>query len=131
MGSAEGRAKFLQDARPLVKRIGAPMLGLMLRKRVAELAGITQTELEQRFELAAPRRGPQAPGRTTRPSGDPYSKLLERVLAEPTLVSELGALDLSAASLSSLEAHALADLIEQARALPGDLRVADAMELLR
>ena len=67
MGSAEGRAKFLQDARPLVKRIGAPMLGLMLRKRVAELAGITQAELEQRFEIGASRRPSQpVPARDVR-----------------------------------------------------------------
>ena len=38
MGSAEGRAKFLQDAKPLVKQIAAPILGLMLRRRMAELA---------------------------------------------------------------------------------------------
>ena len=84
MGSAEGRAKFLQDARPLVKRIGAPMLGLVLRKRVAELAGITQAELEQRFEIG---RRPAQPvlARTLRSglSADPYAKLLERLLAEP------------------------------------------------
>jgi len=66
MGSAEGRAKFLQDAKPLVKQISAPIFALMLRKRIAELAGITQTELEQRLELKTPRRGNEVPARVAR-----------------------------------------------------------------
>src|SRR5207344_1553897 len=41
MGTAEGRAKFLQGAKPLVKQIAAPMLGLMLRRRIAELGGLS------------------------------------------------------------------------------------------
>jgi DNA primase len=89
MTTAEGRAKFLQDAKPLVKGISAPMLGLMLRKRVAELAGISQAELEERFELKASRPAPGVPFRGARPGNDPYAKLLARVLAEPGLLSEL------------------------------------------
>ena len=131
MGSAEGRAKFLQDARPLVKRIGAPMLGLMLRKRVAELAGITQAELEQRFEIG---RRPAQPvlARTLRSglSADPYAKLLERLLAEPSLLHEIRS-ELPRPRQPDAEAAALLDLIEQARALPGELSVAGAIELLR
>ncbi len=119
MGSAEGRAKFLQDARPLVKRIGAPMLGLMLRKRVAELAGITQAELEQRFEIG---RRPAQPAlaRTLRSglSADPYAKLLERLLAEPSLLHEIRS-ELPRPRQPDAEAAALLDLIEQARTLPG------------
>ncbi|MGH8629848.1 MAG: DNA primase, partial [Burkholderiales bacterium] len=49
--SAEGRAKFLQDAKPLIKLVAAPLLSLMLRKRVAELADVTQAELDQRYEI--------------------------------------------------------------------------------
>jgi DNA primase len=135
MTTAEGRAKFLQDARPLVKKVSAPMLGLMLRKRVAELGGITQAELEQRFELAAPRRGTEAPPRLPRRGSDLYAKLLERVLAEPTLLDELAAdfapADLAAVDTASAEARALADLVEQRRTLSGALSVPGAMELLR
>ncbi|MCW5620396.1 MAG: DNA primase, partial [Burkholderiales bacterium] len=45
MGTPEGRTRFLQDTKPLVNRIAAPILGLMMRKRVAELAGMEQSEL--------------------------------------------------------------------------------------
>src|SRR5690606_32872720 len=47
MRSAEGRARFLQEAKPLVKQVTAPMLSLMLRKQVAELAGLSQAELDR------------------------------------------------------------------------------------
>jgi DNA primase len=53
MRTAEGRAKFLQDAKPLVKQVAAPMLSLMLRKQIAELAGIAQSELDRNFEIKA------------------------------------------------------------------------------
>jgi DNA primase len=51
MRTAEGRAKFLQDAKPLVKQIAAPMLSLMLRKQIASLGGIDQAELDRGFEI--------------------------------------------------------------------------------
>jgi DNA primase len=51
MRTAEGRAKFLQDAKPLVKQVPAPMLSLMLRKQIAELAGVSQSELDRSFEI--------------------------------------------------------------------------------
>ena len=131
MGNAEGRAKFLQDARPLVKQVSAPILGLMLRKRVAELGGISQTELEDRFEFRTARREALAPQRTPRRASDPYAKLLERVLAEPSLVKALWPLDLPAPQTESREARALFDLIAESRGLDQELTVAGAIELLR
>jgi DNA primase len=132
LATAEGRAKFLQDAKPLVKRISAPMLSLVLRKRVAELAGVTQAELEQRFDIGAPRRPSQpAPVRSVRRGADPYGKLLERVLAEPRLLRELDSADLPRPRQPGAEAAALLDLIEQSHAVPGELSVAGAIELLR
>jgi DNA primase len=131
MGSAEGRAKFLQEARPLVKQVSAPILGLMLRKRVAELGGISQTELEDRFEFRTARREAVAPRRSPRRASDPYAKLLERVLAEPSLVKALWPVDLPAPQSESREARALFDLIEESRGLDQELTVAGAIELLR
>jgi len=131
MGSAEGRAKFLQDAKPLVKQISAPIFALMLRKRIAELAGITQTELEQRLELKVPRRGNEVPARVVRKGSDPYAKLLERVLAEPTLIEELRAVSLPASVSPSAEASALFDLLEESTELEHAPTFAGAIELLR
>ena len=47
----EGRAKLLQEAKPLVRQIAAPMLSLMLRKQLAEVTGITQQELDREFQI--------------------------------------------------------------------------------
>ena len=131
MGSAEGRAKFLQDAKPLVKQISAPIFGLMLRKRIAELSGVTQGELEQRFELKPARRPNEIPTRVQRKSSDPYAKLLERVLAEPILIQELQRVSLPAPSSPSTEAAALFDLLEESTGLEHVPTFAGAIELLR
>lgn len=65
LGTPEGKAKFLQDIKPLLAQIGAPMLAMMMRKRAAEVAGLS--DLEARRELksrppgdiqTAPRRAP-------------------------------------------------------------------------
>lgn len=131
MGSAEGRAKFLQDAKPLVKQVSAPMLGLMLRKRMAELAGISQAELEDRFELRALRNRPASVQSVQRPRSDPYTKLLERLVAEPKLISEMIDIDLPVPAMGSAESDALFHLIEETRSAGGELSMAGALELLR
>ncbi len=53
LGNAEGRARLLQEAKPLVKEIAAPMLSLLLRKQLAELSGVTQPELDAEFQIKA------------------------------------------------------------------------------
>ena len=42
MQTMEGRAHFLKLAKPLAQQVAAPALRLMLRKRLAELAGVSQ-----------------------------------------------------------------------------------------
>ena len=64
LATHEGRARLLQEARPLVKQVAAPLLSLMLRKQLAQMAGITQQELDAQFQVksntaaVAPRRSP-------------------------------------------------------------------------
>ncbi len=54
LASEEGRTRLLRDAKPLVTQLQqAPMLGRMLRKRLAELAGITPAELDSHWGIAA------------------------------------------------------------------------------
>jgi len=131
MGSAEGRAKFLQEAKPLVKQVSAPILGLMLRKQIAELGGISRAELEERFEFKSARRELVPAAASPRRPSDPYAKLLERVLAEPKLVKVLWTVDLPAPQAYSSEANALLDFVEESRALNQELTVAGAIELMR
>ena len=63
--TSEGRARLLQKAKPLIKEISAPMLSLMLRKDLADIAGITQQELDHEFEIQGiPQAAPRYQART-------------------------------------------------------------------
>ena len=62
--TSEGRARLLQEAKPLIKEISAPMLSLMLRKQLAELAGFTLQELDAEFQIKSyVKAAPQHPKR--------------------------------------------------------------------
>jgi DNA primase len=86
VNTAEGGAKLLQDAKPLVKQVNAPLLSLLLRKSLAERAGITQTELDGQFQIKSP-----PPSRTRAPTSPPRQthsltrKLIVRLMADPSL----------------------------------------------
>ena len=64
LSTAEGCAKLVHEAKPLVTRIGAPLLRLQVIKMLAEAAGFTQAEVEQAFGIkaaAAPRQFDDSP----------------------------------------------------------------------
>jgi len=86
----EGRSSLLQKAQPLLGAITAPTMALILRKEVAALAGITQEELEARFDikpLASPRR--PAPPKAKRSSPSGLRTLLRCLVMRPELAREL------------------------------------------
>jgi DNA primase len=82
----EGCAKLLQDAKPLLKQVTAPLLSLLLRKSVAERVGITQMELDSQFQIKSPpasrARAPDVPARQTHSL---MRKLIVRLMADPAL----------------------------------------------
>lgn len=51
LDTAEGCARLVHEAKPLVTRISAPLLRLQVIKMLAEAAGFTQAEVEQAFGL--------------------------------------------------------------------------------
>lgn len=90
MQSQEGRVRFLNDAEPLLKQIVAPKLGLLLRKRVAELAQMAPGELESVMKLPRPQaRRPQAPARASRKPPTLARQLIRMVLLKPVLAQRL------------------------------------------
>ncbi len=56
--SQEDRVQFLNEAEPILKQIQAPRLALLLRKRIAELAGISLDEMQVMIKLPAMDRRP-------------------------------------------------------------------------
>jgi len=128
MRTAEGRAKFLQDAKPLVKQVTAPMLSLVLRKQVAEMAGVAQSELEQGFEIKVVTRG-RAPERSTLVKPSLTRLLSEMLVSRPSLAaladsSQLQAnAELASTELPPAELALLGQLLELCSGRP-DLRSA-------
>jgi DNA primase len=86
MQTQEGRSSFLLLAKPLLTQIQARALGLMLRKRLAEMAGVSQAELEALYQIK-----PMAQGRAPRarqdrkPLTSPAKMLLRCILNQPAL----------------------------------------------
>jgi len=84
MRSAEGRAKFLQDAKPLLAQIKAPMLSLVLRKQIAGLGDVSQAELDARYGIKTVSR-PKAPQRQSAEKPSLLRHLAEMLLVSPGL----------------------------------------------
>ncbi len=69
--TSEGCAKLVSDAKPLVQQVKAQALSLILLKRLAELSGISQSELEDLLQIkrvsgrhkmeSVPRKQPATP----------------------------------------------------------------------
>ena len=86
MDTQEGRSQFLEAAKPLLTAIVAPTTGLLLRKEVAALAGVSQAELEALYEIkpVARARLPAA-ARGKRVKLSPQHILLQCLISQPTL----------------------------------------------
>jgi DNA primase len=118
MRSEEGRAKFIALARPLLGRIEAPALAAMLRHRIRELCGLSESEAAELLPGSATRSIPgPPPARGTRRARSLELRLLARVLAEPPLAAGVVP---EAMARSGAEAAALAAVVEFLRgAAPG------------
>jgi DNA primase len=86
----EGCSNLLENAKPLLMAITAPTLSLLLRKEIAALAGISQSELEGLYGIkavgAAPKRTMQKAGR---PAVSNLRVLLRCLLFKPDLAKSL------------------------------------------
>ncbi len=92
LDSHEGRARFLDDAKPILQQLQAPKLNLMLRKRVAELSGVTQAEVESLLKLQAPSNQAKAQAKVPRRAPTTLTrKLLQLLLIQPELALQLDA----------------------------------------
>ena len=86
----EGRNQLLQRAKPLLTAITAPATALLLRKEVAALSGVSQTELEALYEIKPVARGPRIPfQKTGRTPPSAYRLLLQCLIAQPILGQQM------------------------------------------
>ncbi|MBI2314194.1 MAG: DNA primase [Betaproteobacteria bacterium] len=118
LATHEGRAQLVRDAKPLVTLITAPTLSLLLRKRLAELAGIGPGELDALYQIKMPAT-PHVPQKTApRRQLSIVLRLIEMVLFAPQLAKTfeadalISARDVPIEGVQSSELEALGRLLE-------------------
>jgi DNA primase len=120
MRTVEGRAKFLQEAKPLIRQVTAPMLSLMLRKQAAELAGVSQAELDRSFDIKVVSRS-QVPERRQSIKPSLVRALMEMLAYQPSLAALAEAehlrqnADLASSELPQSELGLLSKVLEICR----------------
>ncbi len=118
MTSAEGRAKLVAEAKPLLGRLQTPLLRLQLVKRLAEASGFSQGEVERLCDLRPIAR--PAPARAPRQAPSLLRPLLRLLLQKPELAR---AVPLGALPDDSAEARAVMNLcktvLDADEAIPG------------
>ena len=127
--SEEGRARLLSEARPLVNQIEAPSLSLMIRKRLAELVGVSADELNKL--LPAKQRISEAESlrpRKKRTARTPESKMLSHLLAKPVLAALF---DLNVPDTATLQLLALSQLAHYIRTHDFEVSHASILEHFR
>ena len=88
--SQEGRNQLLQRAKPLLTAIVAPATSLLLRKELAERAGVSQSELEALYEIKPVARAkPAVLKKTSRTQISPQRTLLRCLIAQPHLAGQM------------------------------------------
>ncbi len=121
----EGRAALLQTAKPLLKQVAAPLLSVMLRKRFAEIVGISREELDGLLDIKNPyaKQITAKPGqRESLPSA--AIQLAAVILASPGLALQF---DLEIAASADPDMTTLAQLLDFCRGHP-NVQVAGAIE---
>ena len=93
--SSEGQARLLQLAKPLVRQIAAPMLSLLIRKELAQIAGIDPRQLDAQFEIRGHSGPPPPPRRAVPATPSILRAVLELVVCEPSYAADIVADDLA------------------------------------
>jgi len=88
LDSQEGRAALLKQAKPLLEKISAPMLGSLIQRQIAELAHVPANELTHMgVKPSIARRAPPRPQR--RPAPSRLRSLARMLLLNPQRVAEV------------------------------------------
>ena len=130
--NAEGRAALVAAARPYANQIAAPVLSALVRRQLAELAGLPEAQLGA---LLGPDARPDPGRRQARGSPGPRGParrppsllraLLQGVLLEPSLARRH---DLPPSDGHGPEAAAWSALVEHCRTTPGDATTASVIQ---
>ena len=134
LNSAEGRAKTLFDAKPLLQAMQPSGLRLQIVRSLAQVTQTTPAEIEALFELAQPvARQKQAPPRAKRSAPVGLERQIMRILvAYPALAQMLDDVALAEAALLAPDgAEMLMQLVGIAKEMGENARFAALAERLR
>ncbi len=110
--TGEGRAKLVNDAKPLLQQVKAPALSLILLNRLVELSGISRDELEDLLQvkrISTARKDGNAPRKQQITL---YHRLIRMLLYSPDYIAKLDRNLLVECSESTEEFAALTTLVD-------------------
>ncbi len=113
----EGRAKLVQSAKPLIEKVSAPALQMMIRKRLAELTGLSTAELTTLLpspkEPRAQETQRKSPQMKARRAPSLPRQLLRMVLQQPDLARGIQIEGLDDTSPDERTLHAVLALLNR------------------
>jgi DNA primase len=122
LATAEGRARLVHEAKPLLQKLAAPVLRVQLTKAVAEAAALTQAEVEGQCGLQPLSRGRPAPPRRSRTIEISQLKtLLKAVLRRPERAARLPLEQITAESTEGAVLHAIANAVDHGELPTGNM----------
>lgn len=116
MASQEDKVQFLNDAEPILKQIQAPRFAMLLRKKVAEMTGLGEGEMQRMLKLPNTAKAQQkAPRQRSRTPSSLHLRLALILLMRPQWARQ----DLLDKILGeSDEEHMLREIVKTAIAHP-------------
>ena len=123
LATGEGRAQLVNEAKPILQKIAAPILRVQLTKDIAKLTQLTQAELESQCGLKPITMARFAPPRQAlRPSPQAIERtLLLTVLRQPAWAARLPLELLDQEIAEGAALVAMVDAIEHATPLVGNM----------
>jgi DNA primase len=123
--SAEGRAALVNAAKPLLAQITAPVLATLLRRGLAELAGLRESEMDTLLPVARAVAPPPVRTRPQRTAPSLLRGILQCVLLEPDLTHRF---DVPEPAGAGAEGDALAAVVAHCRAAAPPLTTAGVLQ---
>lgn len=122
LATAEGRARLVHEAKPMLQKLAAPMLRVQLTKAISEAAAVSQAEVENQCGLK-----PMARGRAAAPAQrrvieiSQLKTLLKAVLRHPERAARLPLDQIPTDTPEGAVLHAIANAIDHGELSGGNL----------
>jgi len=110
--TSEGRAKLINKAKPLLQQIKAPALVSILLKRLKDLSGVDQNQIEGLVQLKSIKNIHPTKTNASRQITTPYKRIIMMLLSQPEYLIKLDRKLLVQCDKNDLEQSALKALVD-------------------